>query len=333
MESMRFYYTFLSLPEKKIYNKIAEGIRQCSTNISAAALPAQVKKIIPMVFLDNPQFFYVDTTHYSVISGLGCHIEMGYHKNREEIRSIEPRLQKIGARFLEEIQKKRMNNLMTVKYVHDFVIRNTSYSFDSLNRRQTYGDVSGITGVLLKKSAVCLGISMTVKWLLDLAGIPSAVVEGYAMELGGGPAAVYTGQAELTNHAWNLVCLNDAWQVMDATMDLGASSSGHIGYDYFMRSSRAMASCVQHLPLPVDCSRETGSYFVQNRTVFSKEETIEKYLRYCIQNKKKRIYFTLTGEAALLPDDRVRKIIHRNMPCAYTLRYNDKMKIYDMFLS
>lgn len=108
MESFRFYYSFLSPLEKKVYNGIADSISKYETNIRVMGTAGQVKKILPMVWKDNPQFFYVDTTQYSITSaGVVCCINLNFHKNRAEIRSLTPRLEQLGSRFLEEVRRKR----------------------------------------------------------------------------------------------------------------------------------------------------------------------------------------------------------------------------------
>lgn len=333
MKSIPFYFNYLPALEKNIYKKLEEGIGQCETQIRVMGTSAQVKKILPMVFLDNPQFFYVDTTQFSVVgSPVSCSVSLGYHKSRAEIRSMSERLARIEARFLEEIRRKQMGNLLCIKYAHDFIIRNTSYAHENLASQVVYGDVSGITGVLFQKKAVCMGIAMTMKWLMDRAGIPSAVVEGHLLERGESPSPDYRGQPDRNDHAWNLVCLNDIWHCMDVTMDLGGSSGDFIGYDYFLRSEKHMDVYLQHPPYLVDCTRETGSYFIRNRAVFTQEKEIENYIRHCVQGRKKRIYFTLDQSAACLPQEKVQRIIQKNIPCAYNLRCNDRMAVYDISL-
>lgn len=325
MNSFKYYYYSLAPAEKKIYETLESGLAARENPIRVMGRGAQVKKILPMVYFDHPQFFYVDNTQISLADGgLFCIVHPCYYKGQEQSRSIEDYLQKIADRFVEEIRKKRLNNQMTVKYAHDFIIRNTDYAKESLASGQVQGDVSNIAGVFCNHRAVCMGIALAVKWLLDLAGIPSAVIEGCVNE----------STKKQNNHAWNMVCINDLWYHMDTTMDMGASiSKQQISYDYFLRSDKVFQKIAWYIRPEKIENIEKYSYFASSHAVLRDRSQIEQYIKKCVGNKKKRIYFELWGDGESLSREQIGKYLRNNRYSgSFCLRTNTKLNIYDITL-
>jgi transglutaminase/protease-like cytokinesis protein 3 len=63
----------------------------------------------------------------------------------------------------------------------------------------------------------CEGYALLFKTMTNLAGIRSTIVEGYGRTGGdAGPAAL------TANHAWNAVCIDGEWQVVDVTWASGS---------------------------------------------------------------------------------------------------------------
>ena len=258
------------------------------------------------------------------------------------MRDLDRELKRIGDRFLEEVRKRQYNNLGVIRYVHDFLIHNTVYDYEAASRLSSRGEAGSIIGVLLRRKAVCMGIALAAKWLLDLAGIPSAVAEGFALpegeqgiirseghrEVSGGQRA--PGEQSEINHAWNLVCLNDVWQLMDVTMDLGATHGDWISYAYFMRSQKAMDAYTRHEPYFVDLSRETGSYFARNHAYFQGEEELKAYLVNCVREKRQRILFCMRPGRECPSEERVLELIRRYLPAGYRYQLIQRMNVIDI---
>lgn len=324
MNYFKYYYQSLSPGEKKIYEALEKGLVSRADSIRVMGSGIQVKKILPMVYLDNPQFFYVDNTQLSLADGgLFCIVHPCYYKTEAQCRSIEAYLQKIAGRFIDEIRKKRLNNQMTVKYVHDFIIRNTSYAKENQASGDASGDVSTIVGVFCNQRAVCLGIALAAKWLLDLAGIPSGVMEGCVSE----------GMEKENNHAWNIVSINDLWYHMDTTMDMGASiSKRQISYDFFLRSDAVFRRLALYVPPGEMADIEKYSYFASSHTVLRDKTQIESYIKNCIRNKRRRIYFELGAGCEAVSREQIGKYLSSVYIGSYRIRMNVKLNIYDIFL-
>ncbi len=334
MKELRFYYNHLSVLERPVYDAIVKGIAAHEQSIRIMGPSSAVKKVFPMVVLDCPEFFYVETSCYSVSgNGVFTILNLEYHKNMAQSRAIRQQLERIGNRFLDEVTARRMNSLATVRFAHDFIIRNVEYARENLASGDSSGDVCSITGVFLKRRAVCLGIAMGIKWLLDLAGIPSAVIEGRVRERGIQDSFTYTGAAAENNHAWNLVCLKDQWYHMDVTMDLGAlPDKRQIAYDYFLRCGQLMKNYLFFLEPKVDCSLENASYFARNHVIFTDASQVRQYLAKSGKNHQKRLYFQLKGAAKDLSGQEILSWVSASVSGSYRHRYNDRLYIYDICL-
>lgn len=331
---LKFYYQFLSASECNIYREIVKGIEKRKKSIRVLGNGKQTEKILNFVYYDYPEFFYVDTTKTTLqTSTVTTMLQIGYHKNKEQIKEIEQKLEIVSMQFLDKLEKTKMDNLSLIRYVHNFIIKNTEYAMENKEHGQVYGDVSSIHGVFLNHKALCKGIALATKWLLDKAGIMSAVMEGRMIDQDSPRLKHYTGSCNEINHAWNLVCVNDAWHFMDVTMDLGRSKKGWICYDYFLRNKEIFDAYVQYRDLYVSCKEELYSYFVICKVAFSDKEILKKYLAYCKKKHKKRIYFQLKGEASKIGEEQIIDLVGQYITGECRYRVNKKLYIYDIFIS
>ncbi len=335
LTNVRFYYSFLNLTEKKIFDSIYDQLQKQQPQIRVLGTLRTVKKILLCVMKDCPEIFFVDNTKMEFLSGMGSvTVRMTYTKNHMEVRAIRQRLDTISSRFLNEIKKRQLNNRDIIRYVHDFILKNTGYARENLAMQDASGDVSTICGVFINKRAVCMGISLAAKWLLDQAGIISGVVEGRVIDAGCPRLTDYTGESSQNNHAWNIVNVNDDWHYMDITMDMGASQENKmwVAYDYFLRDDANMEKYTQYENPYADCSVEKYSFFAAKKVVFGKEDMLKKYLQYCVKKKIRRIYFQTVGELALKPPEHIQRLISQYVMSGYRWRYNQKLCIYDFKL-
>ncbi len=94
-----------------------------------------------------------------------------------------------------------------LQYFHDVIILNTEYDSAFAKDRTPLPDNSHlfhITGFFLHGKAVCEGYAKAMKYLCDAVNIPCVVVGGEAFGI---------------SHAWNYVCLDSAWYLVDVTLD------------------------------------------------------------------------------------------------------------------
>jgi hypothetical protein len=108
---------------------------------------------------------------------------------------------------------------MKVKLIHDWVCLNISYDTAMLASKQVVGQ--DIASVWKSRKAVCSGYSRLFQTMAEAAGIPCAVVSGFAKNQGG-----KRGLYEENSHAWNIVKVGQASCIVDATFDAGYVENG-----------------------------------------------------------------------------------------------------------
>ena len=153
--------------------------------------------------------YYLDTifTEYNS-SGLMDMINYPYNKGSmdehfEELDRLSDRL-------------KGNSDYDTVLSVHDYLIENFEYDYDSNMANHT--DIDGFKDGVM----VCTGYSLAAYYMLNKAGVETRLVTGYG------------GDGEPTNnHMWNIVKVDGQWYNLDITWDDegGANKS----YEYFLK--------------------------------------------------------------------------------------------------
>ena len=106
-------------------------------------------------------------------------------------------------------------------WIHDYLILHTAYGYPEEEEAEYDEDSQAHEsyGALYSHRAVCNGYAFAVKLLCDISGIRCEII---------------TGQGDGVSHAWNLVCLDDAWYHLDVTWDdPSPDQQGHIIYTYF----------------------------------------------------------------------------------------------------
>ena len=158
--------------------------------------------------------------------------------------------------------------------IHDWVCENIYYDYDAYYGRTEYRDTSAVS-VLNDRINVCAGYANLTAALMRASGIPAKRVSGYAISRGEQyPAGALDGTGE-TNHAWNEVCLDGRWIIIDATWDSPNryeygqfSSRGSVKHTYydislkdFSETHVSMKGCIyKELYLYVDYNQYwTGS--------------------------------------------------------------------------
>jgi transglutaminase/protease-like cytokinesis protein 3 len=115
--------------------------------------------------------------------------------------------------FIPEV----LDDASKVALIHDVLTQNITYKLSDKNPLQYT-----VTGILIQKSGVCMGIAQTYHILLNAVDIPNKVVIGY-------------GSKEL--HAWNQVKIDQYWYHVDVTWNLSRSYTDGI---YFLKSDSFM---------------------------------------------------------------------------------------------
>ena len=137
------------------------------------------------------------------------------NKQIDSLRNTSPR--EHVRKIIEEIHAISKNDFEKVKMIHDVVALLISY--DAKSYWQGSMPAQDWQTVLSKKLAVCEGYANLFKYMCDVASVPCEKVSGYAR--GVGASLIDEDPQNNSNHAWNIVKINNAWYVVDCTWDSG----------------------------------------------------------------------------------------------------------------
>ena len=165
-------------------------------------------------------------------------------KNLESLRANNP--SGYVKKACESISAAAKNDFEKVKMAHDFVAVLVSY--DAANFWAGTVPDQEYTNVIKTKTAVCEGYANTFKKFCDTLGISCQKITGYAR--GVGTSLLNEENPKNSNHAWNIVKLNDAWYIVDCTWDSshmeGKISKQDYNTDWFLLKSEH--SIYTHFP-------------------------------------------------------------------------------------
>ena len=129
----------------------------------------------------------------------------------------------------EKLSSAKLDTVARIKAVHDWMIRNVRYDYDSHQKGKIPGVAHTSQGSLIRKLCVCDGYAYGFQVIMKSLHIPCRIVEGSA----GGET-----------HTWNMVRIGSKWYHVDVTWDdplIGESNHNTIpDYRYFLKSTKYM---------------------------------------------------------------------------------------------
>ena len=254
--SSAYGYNTLSAEEKKVYNLLKTRIfafdvsaknatcveRNIERSFYASEMVdvsdyqmtlTQMERIYFALEADYPMMFWLDDAIAYNRTGMFVTkwyimVEPDYAQysvRRETAQSIEKGI----VPFLEEIDNAKVNGADHMELellIHDMIIEEVDYAYDSRNEPETAAFAHSIVGVFDDKSStdvVCEGYAKAFHLLATYAGLESI----YAVGMSG------TG-FNMGGHAWNLVKVNGNWYNIDLTWnDTNSTAYDGYRYDYF----------------------------------------------------------------------------------------------------
>lgn len=217
-ENLHYYYIALKPKERAVFLRLADGILEhCSEIVTPNLSHEEVCNVLLYLKMDIPELFsYKGCTYQQGRNNLTFHME--YHFDADTHFMLLREMEYAAEEILENMPQ-GLDEWGIERYVYEYLATNCTYDgFDTVYAHSPLGP-------LIQKRAVCEGISKAAKYLLDRAGVHSAVIFGGG-DLNGG-----------VNHAWNMVQLDGNWYHIDITYDL---SQGQPRFRYFNLSDEAM---------------------------------------------------------------------------------------------
>lgn len=185
----------------------------------------QLQQVVFAVDADHPEFFWITGNFsYSTINNV---ISYFYPRLEEDYVTVDARKEaqaKIDdnlPEFLDKIDAAKAQSASEMEMellIHDMIADAIDYAYvEGTKTPESAGYAHSIVGVFAKEGAVCEGYAKSFQLLADYAGLESIYAVGYGN--GGG-------------HAWNLVCLEEAWYNLDVTWDDSGNGAANGGIRY-----------------------------------------------------------------------------------------------------
>ena len=269
-----YYYSQLDDNGKKIYYSILnnietlkEGNQSIPIDINASNGSDSFQNAWDAISLDKPEIFYIDTNNLILESRTFSNLlgQTSYHyalkpnddsstylyktwATKSDVDEAINQVDSISNQIVSNATGSRYNK---IKYIHDYIVANTSYSNSDDN-------VANIYGTLINQKALCEGYSLTFKYLLDKLNIPNVVVYGSGLKNDG----------STEEHSWNYVQMeNGNWYAVDCTWDDPIIIGGGVlptqyKYSFFLKgSSTFFKSHQEENYVSSDSVVKTSTYF------------------------------------------------------------------------
>ena len=229
-EYVKFYYDAFPQYKKNVYMSIYKGIADQQERIRIYADRNLVSEddllyIYKSVRFDTPSFYYVRAYSYYVL-GDGYEILPDYIYSREQIEDYDRKILAGLEIFDKRFIRPEMTAYEKEVAIHNYLVSSVVYDTDSIETEEkmdAHPEIYNLIGPLLRKKAVCLGISLAFKFLCDCYKIKSFVISGDS----------YPAEEDSSGHAWNVVKLDGEAYHVDVTWDIKDKGAISCIYDHF----------------------------------------------------------------------------------------------------
>lgn len=289
------YYAYHTLDEsgRILYLELLDILMERQEDVTVSTIDAeQLNHVFTCVMHDHPELFFVDGyqyTKYTVGDRITSISFFGtYSMTEEEIALNQKAIDEYVSLCFSGMPQTE-DDYIKVKYLYDYLINQTEYDREAPNNQN-------ICSVFIEKRSVCQGYAKALQYLMQKAGMVSALITGYTQQEG---------------HAWNLVRVNGAYYYVDTTWgdasytfeDGENSYAGEIppiNYDYFLVTTKEL--CVTHEPdylirLP-ECTEEKDNYYVREGLYFAEydEDKLKLIFEQAHANASGYVMFKCSNE-------------------------------------
>lgn len=302
-----YAFNQLKQDEQTVYIEILWALLEFEENVEVSCIDNdELSRIFQCVLNDHPEIFYVDGYSYTIYTLADVPKKLTftgtYSMDREEVEKRQNLINNYVNQCLDEIPQDA-DEYETVKYIYEYLIDHTEYD-------SSVEDNQNICSVFINGKSVCQGYAKATQYLLQHAGICSALVLG----------KVSSGEG----HAWNLVRIDGNWYYVDTTwgdasyQTLGKDASypeqkvPTINYDYLCVTTEQI--CRTHIMDDVDnmpsCTSMEANYYVREGLYFTTVDE-EQLVRIFEEGYDKgNAYVTLKCASSEIYDKMYEKLIN-----------------------
>ncbi|GEK33940.1 transglutaminase domain-containing protein [Kurthia sibirica] len=181
----------------------------------------EVKTILPKIMdMDDMVAGTLKSYQYRVENSEATESKISYKVDYFTSKTKDASADAKITKEVSKIKKSAKSDYDKVKEVNDFIVRNTRYGGNSMERYTAYG-------LMNNKYAVCQGYALVAYKMLEKLGLPVRYVVGTSMN---------------QDHAWNKVKVDGKWYNLDTTWnDPTPNSDTEVSYNYFLISDNKLS--------------------------------------------------------------------------------------------
>ena len=218
------YYNLLSEHQKKLYNAVSNFSWELTYLYSYEYDKSDDFKINEKTKL----FYAFDHPESELLNlELGCDFSYGLNrwyiqqhfyskdnytvaKSQEQYNFILNEIDAVISNLVDEVNRES-NIVGKYHLIYDWIIQNVDYDFVDMKYQGTLSpDSHNIYGAIVKKQAVCDGISDAFKYICNKCNLECLTIRGY----------VNNTISPECYHQWNIIPINNRWFLVDCTLDL-----------------------------------------------------------------------------------------------------------------
>lgn len=231
------YYHMINSKGQHLYRQIFAN----ATVMNAAFVPieavpvSQLKNVVMAVYNDHPELFWLNTVFTCKYdkNKICAELELEFNMTKEELATASSEFFNTTNNLLTQVE-----NLATPyekeRHLHDMLIERIEYEKGADKNQSAYS-------ALVEGKSVCAGYARAYQYLMQRLGIPCYYCTGFAG----------------TDHAWNIVALDDGYYNVDLTWD--DTPGGE--YDYFNRTDSDYAGTHVRRDLSVNLPKCEGERY------------------------------------------------------------------------
>lgn len=230
------YYQMLDAKGQHLYRQIyanATVLNEAFVPIEAVPV-SEIKDVIMAVYNDHPELFWLNTIFTCKYdqNKICAELELEFNLKQEDLSKASAEFYNITNTILTQLQG--LSNYEKERRLHDILIEKVEYDKGADKNQSAYS-------ALVEGKSVCAGYARAYQYLMQRLGIPCYYCTGYAG----------------TDHAWNIVALDDGYYNVDVTWD--DTEGGE--YDYFNKTDEDYADTHVRQDLSVNLPQCEGQMY------------------------------------------------------------------------
>lgn len=231
------YYQMVDSKGQHLYRQIyANAVVMNAAFVPIEAVPvSQLKNVVMAVYNDHPELFWLNTIFTCKYdqNKICAELELEFNMTKEELAPASTEFFNITNSLLTQVEHLG-TSYEKERRLHDILIGRIEYEKGADKNQSAYS-------ALVEGKSVCAGYARAYQYLMQRLGIPCYYCTGFAG----------------TDHAWNIVAMDDGYYNVDLTWD--DTPGGE--YDYFNKTDSDYADTHVRRDLSVNLPRCDGERY------------------------------------------------------------------------